>query len=190
MSGNNGVNIPTGGLSEGEHTVEFYATDMLNTKSSIRLYKFTRISLDSVAIELGNPTVVNNNNKFVSSATPITVKTPYQSLKVQYQIAKAGSSPSDSGWVTSTGNSVTFTMPSTLQDGEYTIFYRTTTGSRSGSVKSINVMLDNTPPEVTVNVQDGAFLTDSDVITITASDSGSGVAKIFYRIDGGAWVST
>jgi len=30
---------------------------------------------------------------------------------------------------------------------------------------------------------------DGDVITITATDDGFGVANIFYRIDGGDWVS-
>lgn len=190
MSSNNSVNIPTGEVGEGEHTVEFYAADMLTTKGSVRLLRFTRISLDAVSIELGNPTVVNDGVTFVSSATPITISTPYALLKVQYQIVPAGSSPSSTAWITSTSSSVTFNMPSTLQDGSYTIFYRATTGNRFGSVKSITVALDNTPPTVSVNIEDGAMLTDEDVITITATDDGSGVAKIFYRIDGGEWLSS
>ncbi len=62
--------------------------------------------------------------------------------------------------------------------------------NRFGSVKSITAALDNTPPSVSINIEDGATLTDSGVITITATDDGCGVAKIFYRIDGGEWVSS
>ncbi|MCS7141362.1 MAG: hypothetical protein NZ888_04160 [Candidatus Nitrosocaldus sp.] len=186
---NNNINIPTGSVGEGEHTLEFYAMDMLSIRGSVRLVRFTRMSLDAVAIEFGNPTVVRDGTTFVSSSTPVTVSTPYSVLKVQYQVVPAGRNPTDSAWVTSTGSSITFTMPATLQDGSYTVFYRATTGNRHGSVKSITVTLDNTPPTTSINIQDGALLTDSDTITITASDSGSGVAKIFYRIDGGEWVS-
>lgn len=185
MSSNNNVNIPTGGIGEGEHTLEFYAIDMLNVRGNIRLLNFKKISLDAVAIEFGNPAVISDGLTFVSSSTPITVSTPYTLLKVQYQIVPAGNTPSDTAWVTSTGNSVTFNIQSTLQDGSYTIFYRATSGTKFGSVKSITVVLDNTPPTVSVNIEDGAILTDDDVITITATDDGSGVAKIFYRIDGG-----
>ncbi len=126
MSSNNSLNIPAGGVSEGEHTVEFYATYMLSARGSVRFMRFIiiRISLDAVSIELGNPTVVRDGTMFISSATPITVSTPYNSLKVQYQIVPAGSSPSDTAWITSTGNSVTFNLPTTLQDGSYTVFYR------------------------------------------------------------------
>jgi len=49
--------------------------------------------------------------------------------------------------------------------------------------------LDNTPPTVNVNIEDGALLLPGDTITITATDNGSGVAKIFYRIDNGEWIS-
>ncbi|MEM2112677.1 MAG: Ig-like domain-containing protein [Candidatus Nitrosocaldus sp.] len=187
---NNSVNIPVGSLNEGEHAVEFYATDTLSTRGSIRLMRFTRISLDAVAIEFGNPTVVRDGTTFVSSVTPITVSTPYNSLKVQYQVVPSGSNPADTAWVTSTSSSVTFNMPSSLQDGSYTIFYRATSGNKFGSIKSITIVLDNTPPSTSINIQDGAFLTDSDTITITATDDGSGVAKIFYRIDGGEWLSS
>ncbi len=190
MSSNNSVNIPTAGIGEGEHTLEFYAMDMLSVKGSIRLLNFKRISLDAVTIEFGNPVVVRDGLTFVSSSTPITVSTPYTLLKVQYQIVPAGNTPSNTAWVTSTGNSVTFNLQSTLQDGSYTIFYRATSGNKFGSVKSMTVVLDNTPPTVSVNIEDGAMLTDDDVITITATDNGSGVAKIFYRIDGGEWKSS
>jgi hypothetical protein len=183
------VNVPTDNLAMGDHTVEFYAVDNIANRGTVRLLRFAKISLDSVAIEFGNPVAVSNGVTFISSQTPVTVSTPYTSLKVQYQIVEGSNAPVDGNWVSSNNNSITFTVPNTLSDGPYTIYYRAFSGNKFGSTKSIQVRLDNTPPSVNINISDGAIMMDGDVITITATDDGSGVARIFYRIDGGDWVS-
>ncbi len=183
------VNIPTDNLAAGEHTVEFYAVDNIANRGTVRLLRFAKISLDSIAIEFGNPVVVSDGVTFISSQTQVTVSTPYTSLKVQYQIVEGNNGPADNNWISSNGNTITFVIPNTIQDGLYTIYYRAFSGNRFGSIKSVQVRLDNTPPTASINIEDGAIITDDDVITITATDDGSGVAKIFYRIDGGEWKS-
>ncbi len=183
------VNVPTNNLTDGEHSIELYAVDNLANKGTVRLLRFAKISLDSVAIEFGNPVVVSEGVTFISSQSSITVSTPYTSLRVQYQVVNGTDSQDESRWISSNGNTVTFNIPNTMQDGTYTIYYRAFSGNKFGSIKSVQVRLDNTPPTVNVNIEDGALLLPGDTITITATDNGSGVAKIFYRIDNGEWIS-
>ncbi len=80
-------------------------------------------------------------------------------------------------------------------DGIYTVSGRSHdyVGHNSNQ-DAVQVMIDNTPPTVTVNLTDGAVYgppQDSDVITITlsggASENYSGLARVQISTDGGPW---
>ncbi|MEM1950459.1 MAG: hypothetical protein QXI43_00285 [Candidatus Nitrosocaldus sp.] len=160
-------------------------------------------------IQIGEPKFIDPDKRitYVSSSTPITISlsaTDLASFLIQYAIIIASDDgdsvtlppppPEDHQMMIVTSPSpsnstITFTLPKEQPDGPYTIMYRVLRITDRAVTRWYNkvVYLDNTPPAVSINIQDGAILTDNDVITITATDDGSGVAKIFYRIDGGEW---
>jgi hypothetical protein len=81
-----------------------------------------------------------------------------------------------------TGN---FTIP---QEGPATIeFYAVDNVGGQEQTQSISVYVDDTPP-VSDLTYPGEFVRPSTDLELSASDDGSGVAKRWYRIDGGDWI--
>src|SRR5205823_5428301 len=85
-----------------------------------------------------------------------------------------------------------FTGPFFVGPGRHVLqFYSTDRAGRTGGIESFDVDVDTTGP-VTNGAPSGSrgdngwFVSDVS-ITLSASDPGSGVAAIEYRIDGGAW---
>ncbi|MEM1971188.1 MAG: hypothetical protein QXM92_01840, partial [Candidatus Anstonellales archaeon] len=132
-------------------------------------------------IQIGEPKFIDPDKRitYVSSSTPITISlsaTDLASFLIQYAIILGENDPSNSPppdqIVTSpsaSNSTLTFTLPKELQDGPYTIWYRVLRITDRAVTRWYNkvVYLDNTPPSTSINIQDGAFLTDSDTITIT-----------------------
>jgi len=69
-------------------------------------------------------------------------------------------------------------------DGDHTVSYRSRTATATEDARSLAVKIDTTAPaaQATVSAADPA------VVTVTATDSTSGVESIRYRIGGGAWI--
>ncbi|MXG90142.1 family 43 glycosylhydrolase [Nocardioides flavescens] len=79
------------------------------------------------------------------------------------------------------GTWTTYAGPVTLPDGAYAVEHRART-SRStwGSIGTTAVQVDSTAPVVTATLAGRA-------VTLAATDAGSGVKSVEYRLDGGAW---
>jgi len=98
------------------------------------------------------------------------------------------------GWVEAENISpwaFTWELPA---DGDYTLQARATDYLKhTGSSSTINVTVDNTPPEVTLNLQEGEVVTSqsSDAISITlegdATDNLSGLIRVQISTDGRPW---
>jgi alpha-tubulin suppressor-like RCC1 family protein len=80
-----------------------------------------------------------------------------------------------------------YTFPAGTSDGNYTISVTATDiWGNSGTVPDGTVMLDRTAPVTTLTPVDDDNDGEVTAFTLSASDSGSGVDKIYYSIDGGA----
>ncbi len=98
------------------------------------------------------------------------------------------------GWVEAENISpwaYTWELPA---DGQYTLQARATDYLKhTGLSSAVNVTVDNTPPEVTLNLQEGEVVTtqSSDAISITlegdASDNLSGLIRVQVSTDGRPW---
>ncbi len=87
------------------------------------------------------------------------------------------------------GSWQTYQAPFTLSgaDGPRTVEYRSQ--DRLGnleSARSVDLILDNTPPATTIAPANPPFTTETQ-FNLTATDDGCGVARTEYRIDGGSW---
>ncbi|MHA1685299.1 MAG: OmpL47-type beta-barrel domain-containing protein [Candidatus Heimdallarchaeaceae archaeon] len=72
-------------------------------------------------------------------------------------------------------------------DGNWAIDFNSTDNvGNIGDTNTFYVLIDKTPPSTTDNHSDGWHTTDQ-VITLTPSDSASGVSTTYYRIDSGSW---
>ncbi|MDR3687692.1 MAG: chitobiase/beta-hexosaminidase C-terminal domain-containing protein, partial [Coriobacteriia bacterium] len=81
----------------------------------------------------------------------------------------------------------TYTAPlSFTADGQYNVYFRATDGAGNvEATKTALVRVDNTPPVTSTNAT-GVFNAVAP-ITLTASDSASGVSSTSYSLDGGGW---
>jgi len=117
---------------------------------------------------------------YVSSATPVTLTsadggvTPVGPASIEYRI-------NGGAW---TPYTTAFTLAGA--DGLRTVEYRATDLLGNAAGGTANVTLDDTPPVTTIAPATGPFAPDT-VFTLSATDAGSGVDGIEYRIDGGAW---
>jgi len=73
-------------------------------------------------------------------------------------------------------------------DGTYTVdFYSVDNLGNTEAIKSQDLILDNTPPEVNIELpEDGDYVYGYIIIEITATDAGSGVHYVEYSLDDGA----
>jgi len=85
------------------------------------------------------------------------------------------------------GTSQNYVSPVTIQtDGSHIIFYGSSDNAGNNeSQHSITVSIDVNAPSTQISTGSGFYASPAQV-TLTATDSGSGVANTFYRIDSGA----
>ncbi|OLF13521.1 OmpL47-type beta-barrel domain-containing protein [Actinophytocola xanthii] len=178
----------------GDHMLHYRATDVEGNASPDGMVSFS-------VVEEGNedttpPTVTaevsgeqDAEGNYVDSATVTVTATDDGSgvALVEYEI-------DDTGFHAYTGP-VTVTEP-----GDHTVQFRATDAagneSQTGSVPFRVVEggeEDTTPPTVTAEVSgeqdaEGNYV-DAAVVTLSASDQGSGVASVEYQLDGGAWTA-
>ena len=89
------------------------------------------------------------------------------------------------------------TYPSPIQvrgDGEHTVdFYSTDNAGNVEGWHSVGFRIDGTAPQTAISLDgaggDGYWFHSPVTVDITATDAGSGVASIEYRLDGGTWAT-
>lgn len=151
-----------------QHAVEHRATDVAGNSSTPG-----RVDLDAVH---DGPTVVATVSQvgadgWYGRGAALTVSAGDGAKVPKLEYAVDG------------GEWSTWTSPVELAAGEQTIAYRAT--STNGAVSQVGTLVakvDLTMPTVTA-AQDGR------VLTLEGADTGSGVASVEYRLDGGGWLT-
>ncbi|TDV52080.1 OmpL47-type beta-barrel domain-containing protein [Actinophytocola oryzae] len=174
----------------GDHTVGYRATDVAGNTSTEGATAFTVVAGgggDTTA-----PTVSGSvagaqdaDGNYVGSATVTATAADEGSgvASVEYQI-------NDLGWNPYTAP-VQVTNP-----GQYVVLLRATdaagnVGSGQVSFEVVAAPSDTTPPtvnaEVTGDQNDDGDYVDVATVTLSATDTGSGVKSVEYKLDDGAW---
>ncbi|GAB3432948.1 OmpL47-type beta-barrel domain-containing protein [Actinophytocola sediminis] len=181
----------------GEHMLHYRATDVAGNASPEGMESFTVVE-DGGGEDTTPPTVTaevtgtqDADGKFVGSAT-VTVTAADEGGSgvelVEYEIDDTGFQP--------------YTEPVVVTDpGDHSVQYRatdvagnaSTTGSTPFAVVEDGGGEDTTPPTVTAEVTgtqdtEGNYV-DAAVVTISATDAGSGVDSVEYQLDSAEWAA-
>ncbi len=176
----------------GDHTVLYRATDAAGNTSAEGTSTFTVVAGEGE--DTTPPTVTaevtgaqDADGNFVGSAT-VTVTAADEGsgvASVEYQL-------NDLGWNPYTAPVEVTTI------GTYTVLLRATdaagnVGDGTTQFTLVEPSDDTTAPEVTAEVSgtqdaDGNYV-DVATVTLSATDAGSGVASVEYKLDDGAWTA-
>ncbi|MFE9654966.1 OmpL47-type beta-barrel domain-containing protein [Micromonospora sp. NPDC006431] len=176
----------------GQHTVSYRATDKAGNTSSPQSVAFTVV--ETPPADTTPPTVTaavtgqrDANGAYVGGATVTLTATDTQSGVDRVEFSLDGQPYA------------AYSAPVTVnQVGQHTVSYRATDkAGNTSSPQSVSFTVvdppapDTTPPTVTAAVSgqlddNGAYVGSATVI-ISASDSGSGVDRVEYSLDGGAY---
>ena len=148
-------------------------------------------------LAIGSPKYVNlSGNIYVSSSTPFTLSAEDNVGGSGVAIAgyRIHNATYDSGW-TSSAPPIEFYLTG-LADGEYLIDYNSTDNvGNTETTNTTTVILDNTPPTTTLAIGEPKYISDKTYVTpdtpftLEATDTGSGVYSIAYRIYNAAYDS-
>ncbi|MCK4445423.1 MAG: hypothetical protein KAW09_12825, partial [Thermoplasmata archaeon] len=169
------------GKPEGERYIRYHGTDLLGNVGVVN--NITLVVDDTPpysTIELGIP----KHGDYVAPTTPLTVvstdsgPTPVGLQNVEYRL------DSDTTWIR-------YTSPirlAGLQEGPHEVRYRGVDLLRNTEVERIaSLVLDDSPPVTsTSNIPED--ITRETILTLAATDSGSGANITQYRIDDGVWM--
>jgi plastocyanin len=179
----------------GDHMLHYRATDVAGNASPEGMVSFSVVE-EGGEEDTTPPTVTaevsgeqDAEGNYVDSATVTVTATDADSgvELVEYEIDDTGFHP--------------YTGPVTVTEpGDHTVQFRATDAagneSETGSVPFRVVEggeQDTTPPTVTAEVsgeqdESGSYI-DTAVVTLSATDEGSGVASVEYKLDDGAWTA-
>ncbi|RIQ36944.1 hypothetical protein DY240_01465 [Jiangella rhizosphaerae] len=177
----------------GDHVVQYRATDNAGNTSPVESVAFTVVEPepddttppDTSASVAGSQ---NPDGVYIGSATVTITASDTQSgvASIEYNLDGAGF--------------VAYTAPVVVSAvGDHTVQYRATDNAGNvAPVESVQFTVvepepdDTTPPAVAASVAgeqnpDGAYV-DSATVTVTATDTESGVASVVYSLDDGSFV--
>jgi hypothetical protein len=164
---------------EGIHIVEFYSIDIAgNTETTEKIY----IKIDSTP-----PTTtreiqgtLGNEGWYTSSLTITLTSTDATSgINITYFSINNGSWQQYAGPLNITS------------DGIHTIrYYSIDNADNAESTKTITIKIDKTAPHTTSDADEIWYSQSPLVINLTATDSQSGVAITYYRLDGTVWTAS
>lgn len=169
------------GEPEGDRYIRYHGTDLLGTVGVVN--NITILVDDTppyTTIELGSP----RHGDYIAPDTALTIVStdagpePVGLYSVEYRL------DSDTTWMR-------YTSPirlAGLQDGPHEVRYRGT--DLLGNIEDervASVILDGSPPVTTVP-DAPEDITRETILTLAATDSGSGVNITQYRIDDGVWM--
>jgi subtilase family serine protease/flagellar hook assembly protein FlgD len=168
------------------HTVSFRGSDRAENVS-LPVSVSILIQMDSTPpvtfLSIGDPRATTSTTTFVSSVTQFTL-----SATDDYSgVARAEYRIDGGAWVP-------YTPFAIAVEGAHTIGYRSIDNAgNTEKEKNVSVTTDNTSPATVITASDhltsGVINTVSPktIFTLSATDTLSGVAKIWYRIDGSQW---
>jgi parallel beta-helix repeat protein len=168
---------------EGAHVTDYRSIDLLGNSEAVHS---TQIIVDdtspATAIKIGEPNY-QTAELYVTSSTSINLTSADGSVipvglgGIEFQI-------DGGGWVSYVSN-----ITLSGADGQRTMEVRATDLlGNNEAVKSLLVVLDNTPPAITIDPFLDTYTTETDFALIV-SDSGSGVNYTEYKVDGGNWTN-
>ncbi|MEU0966238.1 Ig-like domain repeat protein, partial [Streptomyces sp. NPDC005917] len=179
--------------SVGQHSVSYRATDKAGNTSAVKSVSFTVVAAppqdttppDTSASVSGTKDASGN---YVDSAT------------VTVSASDSGSGVARTEYSLDSGAYADYTAPVQVNGvGRHTVSYRATDkAGNTSAVQSVSFTVvaappqDTTPPQVSASVSgtkdtSGNYV-GSATVTVTASDSGSGVDKVEYSLDGGPYL--
>ncbi|HEX9339766.1 MAG TPA: kelch repeat-containing protein [Thermoplasmata archaeon] len=164
-------------VGEGEHTVDAYAVDVAGTSGWVVSRSFGIDTTPPITTaEIAGPP--GENGWYVGA--------------VQVTLAATDALGTPTIWVRVDGGSWTrYTSPLLFDTGVHMFdYYAVDDSGLQEEVQTQTVSIDSAAPTVSASLPPPAasgWYTSPIPIEITASDALSGVASIFYRIDGGAW---
>ncbi|MFL6053606.1 MAG: OmpL47-type beta-barrel domain-containing protein [Actinoallomurus sp.] len=176
----------------GSHTVQYRATDKAGNTSDVGTVTFKVVASqpkDTTPPQVSASVAGDKdaNGAYVGAATVTISATDTESGVAKVEYALDG------------GAFATYSAPLSVNDsGSHTVRYRATdTAGNTSDVGSVTFTVvappgkDTTPPQVSAQVtgdQDWAWnYVGAATVTISASDSESGVAKVEYALDSGAF---
>ncbi len=167
--------------TEGDNSLIFRATDGAgNTATS---------SPVDVKIDTTPPVTTNNAPAAWQNSDTTVTLTPTDAESGMVGGA-ADTTYEIDGSATQSGTSVLIPAPADhSNDGVHTITYRSTDAvGNTEATKSATVRIDTTPPVTTDDVvPDAPTHSGSLTVTLTATDSASGVKATYYQVDSGPW---
>jgi hypothetical protein len=180
-------------LSDGVYMVEYYSVDFLG---NAEIAKNITIYLDNLApltqISVGNPKyrlIVAVDMWNITSQTTLNLTAnDGAGCGVNYTLYRIYNPNYDTGWINYIGD---FSLPSSLDDGVYTIGYNSTDYLGNNQAVNTNITLDNTGPLTSIiggqnnwNPDQNAYeVTFFTFFSLVADDgAGSGVNFTEYRI--------
>jgi len=146
---------------------------------------------DSIVLDATPPAgsiVVGNGNPTYTNTTSVTLHLFYydESGSGVYQVRYENSGGSWSAWEAPAATKA-WTLSS--GDGSKTVYYQIKDNAGNSQQFNDGIVLDTTAPTGTVSINSGAAHTTSRTVTLTlsASDATSGVAKVRFSENTGAW---
>ncbi|MER6919931.1 chitobiase/beta-hexosaminidase C-terminal domain-containing protein [Streptomyces spiralis] len=180
--------------SVGQHTLTYRASDKAGNTSAVKSVSFAVVAAppqDTTAPET-SATVSGTKDasgNYVDSAT------------VTVSASDSGSGVDKVEYALDGGAYATYTGPVKVSAvGQHTLAYRASDkAGNTSAVKSVSFAVVAAPPQDTTAPETSASVSgtkdasgnyvDSATVTVSASDSGSGVDKIEYALDGGAYAT-
>lgn len=169
---NNGYSVSTSGW--GWHKLVYYAIDRAGNQQAQQTLNFMILQPDA------EPPVVGDDipSAWIRGPVQVTI----DAYDVISQVEGVYYSINDGDWITYDGP---FSINN--QGSNIIRYYARDTRGNESNVVTKELRVDNTPPVSSTNAQPSYLGTAQ--ITLSATDSLSAVASMYYRLDGGEWVA-
>jgi uncharacterized cupredoxin-like copper-binding protein len=169
---------PVDVTTAGAHTLAYRATDNANNVSAEGSVNFTVTAAPDTTPPTVNAAVAGNNT---AKAT------------VTITATDAGSGVKSTEYKLDSGQWTAYTAPvDVTAAGSHMLHYRATDNANNVSPEGMVSFTVTAPPDTTaptVNASVAGNNTAKATVTVTATDAGSGVKSIEYKLDNGAWTA-